>query len=471
MTRSCNRKTNAASEHPVSAALQELAAHPITVRLVTSAEEPRWNKWVRKHHYLKEHRLVGESLKYVAEQDGQVIAALGWSSAAYHLQPRDRYIGWSAPQRQARRHWVACNARFLLLSPKAHAPNAASQILSRNLECLSQDWQDCYGHPILLVETFVDPQQFQGTCYRAANWTQIGATKGWGRARLDFYQLHEHPKAIFVCELHPKACQLLSAPELPPKLQALEHANPRHSSLSLRQSKSLLDALAAVPDPRSRQGQRHRQVSSLLAIAASAMIANNNSFSAIGQFAQALNQKELRSLRASRDRHTGLYLAPSESALRRTLQRLDPGALDGALTGWVRAQLADLHLDALAVDGKCARTAAKINGQPLQLFSALDAQTRLSQGQIQIPAKTNEISALPELLKDLDLRGTLVSADALHTQKATAAHLVEEKKADYLLVVKENQPTLYHKLARLSQAPAGVFFPSGHHAGPRARPA
>ena len=105
------------------------------------------------------------------------------------------------------------------------------------------------------------------------------------------------------------------------------------------------------------------------------------------------------------------------------------------------------------------------------MFSALDAQTRLSQGQIQIPAKTNEISALPELLKDLDLRGTLVSADALHTQKATAAHLVEEKKADYLLVVKENQPTLYHKLARLSQAPAGVFFPSGHHAGPRARPA
>ena len=325
MTRSCNRKTNAASEHPVTAALQELAAHQITVRLVTSEEEPRWNKWVRKHHYLKEHRLVGESLKYVAQQDGQVIAALGWSSAAYHLQPRDRYIGWSAPQRQARRHWVACNARFLLLGPKGHVPNAASQILSRNLECLSQDWQDRYGHPILLVETFVDPQQFQGTCYRAANWTQIGATKGWGRARLDFYQLHRHPKAIFVCELHPKARQLLCAPELPPKLQAVEHANPRQPTLSLRQSKSLLAALDGLPDPRSRQGQRHRQVSSILAIAAAAMIANNNSFSAIGQFAQALNQKELRSLRASRDRRTGRYLAPSESTIRRTIQGLDPG--------------------------------------------------------------------------------------------------------------------------------------------------
>ncbi|HYV31494.1 MAG TPA: hypothetical protein VEO53_10355, partial [Candidatus Binatia bacterium] len=77
---------------------------------------------------------------------------------------------------------------------------------------------------------------------------------------------------------------------------------------------------------------------------------------------------------------------------------------------------------------------------------------------------------LKELLKDLDLRGALVTADALNTQKSTATHLVEEKKADYLLVVKDNQPKLFHKLARLSQAPEGVFFPSGHHAAPGPRP-
>ena len=111
------------------------------------------------------------------------------------------------------------------------------------------------------------------------------------------------------------------------------------------------------------------------------------------------------------------------------------------------------------------------NQRPPQLFSALDVQTRLVQGQIQIPAKTNEIPALPELLKDLDLRGTSVSADALHTQQATAAHLVEDKQADYLLVVKENQPKLFRKLGRLSKVPAGVFFPSELHAGPGARPA
>jgi predicted transposase YbfD/YdcC len=101
----------------------------------------------------------------------------------------------------------------------------------------------------------------------------------------------------------------------------------------------------------------------------------------------------------------------------------------------------------------------------------LDTQTQLFCRQIQIPSKTNEIPSLKVLLKDLDLRGTLVSADALHTQKATAAHLVEEKKADYLLVVKANQPKLFAKLASLSHAPTSVFSPSGHHSGPRPRPA
>lgn len=124
----------------------------------------------------------------------------------------------------------------------------------------------------------------------------------------------------------------------------------------------------------------------------------------------------------------------------------------------------------MAVDGKCVRTAAKIKGHAIQLFGALDTQTQLFCRQIPIPAKTNEIPCLKELLQDLDLRGTLVSADALNTQKATASHLVEEKKADYLLVVKANQPTLFDKLSRLSQAPQGVFFPSEHHAGPGSWP-
>ena len=133
--------------------------------------------------------------------------------------------------------------------------------------------------------------------------------------------------------------------------------------------------------------------------------------------------------------------------------------MDLLITDWLRSHLQSAGITALAVDGKCVRTAAKINGQGLQLFGALDTHTQLFCRQIQIPAKTNEIPTLKDLLRDLDLRGTLVSADALNTQTATADLLVEQKHADFLLVVKANQPKLFDQLAHLSQAPKGVFFP------------
>jgi hypothetical protein len=241
--------------------------------------------------------------------------------------------------------------------------------------------------------------------------------------------------------------------------------------LSGQQTKSLLEALEKLKDPRRYRGWRHRRVASIVTIATAALIAGNNSLSDIGQFSQALNQNQLRSLRASRSRKTGQFMAPSESTIRRVLQRLDPTQLDSLVDDWLRSHLKELNIATLAVDGKCVRTASKIRGQSLQLFSALDTQTKLVCRQMQIPSKTNEIPSLKELLKDLDLRATLVTADALHTQKATAAHLVEEKKADYLLVVKANQPKLFDKLARLATAPEGVFFPSAPYFGPVPRPA
>ena len=183
----------------VGEALQAIERRELTLELVTDLrDQARWNKLVRKHHYLKEHRLVGESLCYVVKQRGEWVALLGWSSAAFHLRPRDAWIGWTDAQRQAARHLLACNARFLLLKPQGQCPNWASQILSLNLRHLSEDWHQRYGHPILLVETYVDPERFEGTCYRAANWIEIGLTQGFGRSRLDFYQLHQKPKAIFL---------------------------------------------------------------------------------------------------------------------------------------------------------------------------------------------------------------------------------------------------------------------------------
>jgi len=452
-------------EHLVTEILREITAKAVTVELVQSLEEEtRWNKLIRKHHYLKEHRMVGESLRYVIKQNGEWIGLLGWSSAAFHLRPRDAWIGWTDAQRQAARHLVACNARFALLTPRGDSPNLASHCLSLNLQRLSADWLEQYGHPIALVETYVDPKRFEGTCYRAANWIEIGVTKGWGRSRLDFYQLHRQPKAIFLYPLVRNARHLLSAPLMPATWAPYRREPPpREYPLSGKQTQSLLEALRPLHDPRRNRGWRHRRVASIVAIAAAAMIAGNNSLIDIGDFSQSLNQNQLRSLRACRCRKTRKFLAPSETTIRRVLQRLDPVELDRLINDWLRSHLKDAGITALAVDGKCARTAAKINGQGIQLFGALDTHTQLFCRPIQIPAKTNEIPTLKDLLRDLDLRGTLVSADALNTQIATANHLVEEKQADFLLVVKANQPKLFDQLAGLSHAPKGVFFPSAHH--------
>jgi hypothetical protein len=454
---------------------EELGDWEVVVELLESEKDvARWNKLIRKHHYLKEHRLVGESLRYVATRNGEWVALLGWSSCAFHLRPRDAWIGWNDHQRKARRPLVACNARFVILKPKSAAPGLASQIVSRNLRRLSSDWQKHYGHPIALVETFVDPERFEGTCYRASNWIEIGVSKGFGRSRLDFYQLHDQPKTIFVYPLIPEAREILCAPEMPADWASSERmAKPMEYPLSGQQTKSLLDALAeGLTDPRRyRRGRVHRKVASIVAIATAAIIAGNNSFIDLGEFSTSLNQNQLRSLRASRDRITKKYLAPSETTIRRVIQRLDPDELDKVVTEWLRSHLKDLGMAQLAVDGKCARTASKINGQTFQLFSALDTQTRMVARQIQIPSKTNEIPALKDLLDPLDIRGALVSADAIQTQKKSAEYIVEKKQADFLMVVKANQPKLFNKLAKLSQASDGVFFPSGHHSGPGTRPA
>jgi hypothetical protein len=457
----------------VSEVLQEVASSEIILELISDPkEEALWNKLMVKHHYLKEHRMVGESLRYVAKLNGKWVALLGWSSAAFHLGARDAWIGWTDLVRKSRRSLVACNARFVLLGAKASSSNFASQILSLNLARLSNDWQQRYGHPIALVETFVDPERFEGTCYRAANWIEIGVTKGFGRSRIDFYQLHDKPKAIFLHPLTPKARHILSSPVMPKAWAAFERvADVIEYPLNGQQTKSLLQALGVLNDPRRNRGRLHRKVASIVAIATAAMIAGNNSLIDIGAFSQSLNQNQLRSLRAARCRKTGKLLAPSESTIRRVLQSLDPVELDRIVSGWLRSHLKDLGIAALAVDGKCVRTASKINGESIQLFSALDAQTKIVCRQIKIPAKTNEIPALKDLLAELDLRGALVSADAINTQKSTATHLVEDKQADYLLVVKGNQPKLFDKLAALSMAETGVFFPSGHHPGPGPRTA
>ncbi|MFV1958235.1 MAG: Druantia anti-phage system protein DruA [Planctomycetota bacterium] len=135
---------------------------------------------LEEHHYLGYTHPVGEQFKYLVLARGRPVACFAWSSAPRHLGPRDRFIGWSREARKQNIRFLAYNTRFLVL-PWVEVPHLASHLLGRMARRLSRDWEALYGHPIHYLESFVDPERFRGTCYRAANWHFLGKTTGRGK--------------------------------------------------------------------------------------------------------------------------------------------------------------------------------------------------------------------------------------------------------------------------------------------------
>ena len=163
---------------PMSGRLRGLP--PLAIRQVRrTAEEKLFNGLIERFHYLGYTRAVGEHLKYLLFSGGRPVACMAWSSAPWHMGPRDRFIGWSPAVRRGHLHLVAYNTRFLIL-PWVQTPHLASHILGRIARRISADWQVLYGHPLYYLETFVDRERFRGTSYRAANWQCLGQTTGRG---------------------------------------------------------------------------------------------------------------------------------------------------------------------------------------------------------------------------------------------------------------------------------------------------
>jgi hypothetical protein len=191
----------------VSVALHEL--QPIEVQQVRrSGDEPLFNSLIEYHHYLGYEQPVGEHLKYLVWSRGRPLACLAWSSAPRHLGSRDRFLGWSQPARKRNIRFIAYNTRFLIL-PWIRVPHLASHILSRVTAALSRDWERLYGHSIWFAETFIDPERFRGTCYRAANWILLGRTTGRGKDDLTHRQ-NRSIKEVFGLPLTRRFRELLS---------------------------------------------------------------------------------------------------------------------------------------------------------------------------------------------------------------------------------------------------------------------
>jgi hypothetical protein len=425
---------------------QELA-----VRLVRREERARWRELMRKHHYLGFQHIVGESLWYVATAEEDWVALLGWGAAALKCGPRDRWIGWGRELQWRRLHLVVNNARFLIL-PGWNQPNVASRLLALNLKRLSEDWEIHHGHPILLAETFVDGARFRGTCYRAAGWQVLGQTRGFGK-RNHRYWHHGQPKIVLVRPLVPDAIARLVAPFLPPmKTSTTEMGMIDVNSLPLEGEGGLIDLLKTVVDPRKPRGVRHPVVT-VVAISVCAALSGARSFTAIAEWAQGLSREVLKRLGSKR------WRPPSEPTIRRILQRLDANTVDMRVGQWIAGQ----HCIAgrgVAVDGKSVRGAHDAGQRAPHLLSAILHEEAVVIGQMEVEEKTNEIPKLPELLAPLRLEGAVITADAMHTQTESARYIVETKKADYLFIVKDNQPTLRQDISDLKLE---SFPPSAHH--------
>lgn len=390
---------------------------------------------MNRYHYLGYRSIGGQSLRYVATVGDEWVALVGWGSAALKCGARERLIGWEEARKLKRLTLVTNNVRFLVL-PWVRWKNLASRVLALNLKRLSEDFQQVYGHPVYLAETFVDPR-FHGSCYRAANWQYAGQTRGWTKSG-DRYVYNGRPKAVYLYRLHAKAQQILTSDLLPYDYRVF-HREGSMDKLVRFPVEGLMQCIRESDDPRMRRGIRH-QLEVIVGIAVCAVICGARSYRAIGDWSAALPPQALRRFGSRRS------AAPSESAIRRLLQAIDAEAFDRHIGRWLLAQQV-LSDKAIAIDGKTLRGSREGEQAAVHLLSAVVHKEGIVIAQADVDGKTNEITRVQPLLQRLELQGAVVTTDALLTQKDIAEFLVEQKRADYVFTVKGNQPTVLEDIS------------------------
>jgi hypothetical protein len=164
-------------------------------------EASLWNQYVERYHPLGYRLPFGAHQRYfILSRDERLLGCILFSASAWALEARDQWIGWTETDRSKRLYLVVNNTRFLIF-PWVNVKNLASKALSLAIKRIGYDWQARYGYSPVLLETFVDPKAYRGTCYKAANWLMLGCTAG--RGRMDRHaQYLSTPKHIYVYPLH-----------------------------------------------------------------------------------------------------------------------------------------------------------------------------------------------------------------------------------------------------------------------------
>lgn len=432
---------------------QQRVLDEVHVEIATPDQISQINQLLDEHHYLGSLHPVGERLYYIAQDaKGNWVSILVFSAAANHLKHRDKWIGWTNEQRRRRLSLVTNNSRFLVL-PEFSVPNLGSRVLRLTLDRLSMDWQMQYGHPIEVVETFVDPEQFCGTVYTAGGWIELGQTDGWGRTQREYYVKHDKPKRLFVRPLRRNSCRSLQAEHLKPDLAMVEAKTTPRCTQRVKEIQSIVDHFKALPEYRGRV-ESYPLYSLATLILLSMVCGAPRGQKDLEKFGRGLSQGQRRALGIRRNRQHK-YPAPSQSTFSRFLEGVNSVKLNEYLLQ-IQCQLrGPAPKDLVVMDGKEPR-----HGSGASILTAITAPSGHYLGCAIVDVKTNEIPvAQQKLIPHLSLEGHFVSLDALHTQDETSRMLVMGAGGHYLFTVKDNQPTIRSNIENKVAAPEADFSP------------
>lgn len=412
---------------------------------------------LEREHYLGAPKPCNREVVQLAVRGEKVLAVVVWTRAARKLAAREAWVGWDPRTRTRRLPLVVQNNRFLVLS-QVRQPNLASRVLGLAVAALPAHWEERTGTRPLLAETFVDPERYAGTCYKAAGWIELGATAGFGRHGDDYYVAHDQPKRLWLRPLCPDARERLRDPLAP--LAGEKSRAFGQLPVGAKTASSLAQALRGVADPRRAAG-RQFPLHALLASAVLALAGGARTVSDLFRFVQELSAPQRRALGFRCAQHNWrLVPPPGEGCWRKVLATVPPHEITRAVVAW---QLAQAHLPPLlAIDGKT------LHHGLATLVTLCNAQTGEPLVQLAQCGCGHEKNLARELVDALPagaLEGALVGGDALYADTALVRQLVQEQGAVTLVQLKDNQPKVAARAEALLAQNAPPFSP------PRSNPA
>jgi len=430
--------------------LPEWSLQEVTLRVAQPEEMAAACAALAREHYLGAPKPCNCEVVQLAVRGEQVLAVVVWTRAARKLAGREAWVGWDPRTRTRRLPLVVQNNRFLVRAA-ARQPNLASRVLGLAVAALPAHWEERTGTRPLLAETFVDPERYAGTCYKAAGWLELGATAGCGRHGDDYYVAHGCPKRLWLRPLEPDARARLREP-----LEPLAGESKRafgQLPVPAKTAQSLADALREVADPRRAAG-RQFPLHALLASAVLALSCGARTVSDLFRFVQELTPAQRRALRfRSAPDNPWRVPPPGEGCWRKVLKALPPAELTRAVVAWQLAQTSLPPL--LALDGK---TLHRGLATLVTLCNAETGEPLVQVAQCGPGHEKNLAHTLLEALPPGTLDGAIVGGDALYADPALVRPLVQDQGAIALVQLKDNQPKAAARAAALLTREAPPFF-------------